>query len=209
MFQTRRIERQLYKCPEVDCSDYTEFPPLDKVDYMAMEQEYCEDSSLVHIFPFVRENDKGVWYIDIYVWDLMLYPEAFRRFVICSGYCLPEILEDSFFEYIRGDFICLDEEQMERFNDSVIEHFPECHYISYSGYYAGQALEHLYYASHKSGMREILYKADLNLIAYHLDEIPACNVVGSTPEAIVGHGIPLPLLRIMNHPFLIKNLFNE
>lgn len=210
MMQMRRIERLLCRCPELDCSDYAEFPMLDEVGFLAMEQEYCEDSSRVHIFPFVRVNSKGVYYIDVYVWDVTLYPEAFHRYIIYSGYCLPEILESSFLEYLKRDFICFDDVQMESFNKNIRSCFPDWHYVRYPDKYMGQALEHLYYASHRSGAKEILYKADLDQIAYYLDEIPLCNLIGSTPEAIIGHGMPLKLLRILNnHPKLIQNLFSE
>ena len=205
----RKIERRLCRCPEIDCSDDAGFPLPDEAEFKAMEQNYCEDLSRVYIFPFVRENKKGVWYVDVYVWDQMLYPEAFRRFIICTGYCLPEILESSFLEYIKGNFACLDKVQMERFNSSIISKFPDWHYVRYPASCIGQALEHIYYASHRSGMREILYKADLNLIAFYLDKIPSCNLIGSTPKEIIGRGMPLNLLRILNHPMLIENLFSE
>ena len=209
MMQVRKIERRLCKCPEIDCSDQTEFPPLNEAKFEAMEQKYGKDPSRVHIFPFIRKNVEGVWYVDVYVWDQMLYPEAFQRFIICTGYCLPEDLESSFLEYIRGGFVRFGRAEMERFNSSIISKFPEWHYYGYPGSCVGQALEHIYYASHRSGMREILYKADLSLIAFYLDEIPSCNLIGSTPEEIIGRGMPLKLLRILNQPGLIRNLFSE
>ena len=85
MMLIRKIERRLCKCPEIDCSDHARFPLPDEAEFKAMELDYCEDPSRVYIFPFVRENKKGVWYVDVYVWDQMLYPEAFRRFIICAG----------------------------------------------------------------------------------------------------------------------------
>ena len=101
MMQTRKIDRLLHKCPEVDCSDYATFPLLDDIALDVMELEFSKDSSEIYIFPFVR-NNKGVGYIEVYVWDLMLYPCLFQRFIICEGYCLPADLEDSFIRYIRG-----------------------------------------------------------------------------------------------------------
>ena len=56
----------------------------------------------------------------------------------------------------------------------------------------------MYFASHPSGAREILYKAELANIAYHLHQLPTYNIIGSTPEKIIGNKLPLKLLRILN-----------
>lgn len=68
---------------------------------------------------------------------------------------------------------------------------------------------HMYFASHPSGPREILYKAELANIAYYIDLVPAYDILGSTPEKIVGHGLPLKLLRILNRWDFIEYLFEE
>ena len=101
MVKKRNLERLLFYCPEVDCHDFAAFPLVSDDDFMIMEQEFYEDTSFVHIFPFVREKEDGKGFVDLYVWDLMLYPESYRRFVICDGYSLSEAEEAEFLEYVE------------------------------------------------------------------------------------------------------------
>lgn len=209
MIKKRNLERLLYSCPEVDCYDFAAFPQVSDDNFMVMEQEFCEDTSFVRIFPFVRETEDGKGYIDLYVWDLMLYPESYRGFVICDGYSLSEAEEVSFLEYINVDFICFSDEQIHKFNEKIVRRFPSWHYFDYSSEYMRDALKHMYFASHRSGAREILYKADLCRIAANLDEIPSYNMIGSNPESIIGYDLPLKLLRLLNQPDMISKLFAE
>ena len=208
--QTKRsIERLLFSCPEVNCSDYSVYPLVSYEEFMAMEQEFCAETSHVHIYPFVRKREDGKGYIDLYIWDLMLYPESFRRVIICDGYRLSEAEETGFFEYINSDFLFCDKEELKRLNEKIVQQFPSWHYVDYSSYHIREALDHMYFASHCSGAREILYKANLNRIAANLDKIPSYNMVGSNPESIIGYDLPLKLLRILNQPFLISRLYSE
>lgn len=208
MNNNRNLERLLFSCPEVDCHDFAAFPLVSDDEFMVMEQEFCEDTSFVHIFPFVR-REKGKGYIDLYVWDLMLFPDAYKRFVITDGFSLPGKEEEVFLEYINGNFIRFDDEQMQRMNEEVVRIFPSWHYVDYSSEYMSEALNHMYFASHRSGAREILYKADLHRIAANLEEIPSYNIIGTNPESIIGYDLPLKLLRILNQPAMISKLFTE
>lgn len=208
MIKKRNLERLLFSCPEVDCYDFAAFPMVSDDEFMVMEQEFCAETSHVHIFPFARQ-EKGKAYIDLYVWDLMLYPDAYKRFVISDGLSLPGEEEEVFLEYINGDFSLLEEEQMLRLNGKIKQQFPEWHYIDYSPEYMSAALNHMYFASHRSGAREILYKADLHRIAANLEEIPSYNIIGTNPESIIGYDLPLKLLRILNQPAMISKLFTE
>ena len=208
MIKKRNLERLLFSCPEVDCHDFAAFPMASDDEFMVMEQEFCAETSRVHIYPFVRQ-DKGKGYIDIYVWDLMLYPDAYKRFVIADGLSLPGEEEEVFLEYINDDFILLEEEQMLRLDGKIKQQFPEWHYIDYSPEYMSEALNHMYFASHRSGAREILYKADLYRIVANLEEIPSYNIIGTNPESIIGYDLPLKLLRILNQPAMISKLFTE
>ena len=54
---------------------------------------------------------------------------------------------------------------MVHFEHIVRRNFPEWHYAEYDKDEIGNALSHLYFASHRSGIREILYKAGLNNLA--------------------------------------------
>lgn len=130
-------------------------------------------------------------------------------YVICKGHSLPDELEDEFLSYTHSGKLCIDEDMMNKLNRRLPLLFPESHYHGYPQHKIGQALEHIYFTSFRSGMREILYKAELNNIAYDIEKVPDYNIVGTTPETIVSHGVPLRLLRIFNERFFIEDLFDQ
>ena len=205
----RRCERALHNCQEVNREDYVAYPLVDEIAFSVMEQEYLEDTSVAHVYPFARKNDNGIFFVDIYVWDVMLYPKEYSRFVITDGFRMSSEEENLFFQYLRSEFISWDEREMQQFNDRMQAMKHKWHYQSYSQYDMRHALEHIYFASHISGIREILYKADLNNIAYHIEKIASCNLIGSTPESIIGYGVTNRLLRILNQEAMLQYLFDE
>ena len=213
MFSARGIERSIYRNPEVETQDYESYPMQDEMDMMFMETEYFSESDKVHIFPYVSCTENGLPYIELYVWDCMLYPFVFKRYLICEGKCLSEEAEEELLHYIKEakcrDAVVMPESFMEKLHDGVSKYFPSWHYINYSPYHVSEALTHLDFASHRSGVREILYKAQLYNIAYNIEAVPGYNMIGSNPTAIIGYDLPLKLLRILNLPSLIHNLFAE
>lgn len=213
MFSARGIERSIYRNIEVEMQDYESYPMIDEMEMMFMETEYFSESDKVHIFPYVSCTENGLPYIELYVWDCMLYPFVFKRYLICEGKCLSEEAEEELLHYIKEakcrDAVVMPESFMEKLHDGVSKYFPSWHYINYSPYHVSEALTHLYFASHRSGVREILYKAQLYNIAYSIEAVPGYNMIGSNPTAIIGYDLPLKLLRILNLPSLIHNLFEE
>lgn len=91
----------------------------------------------------------------------------------------------------------------------MLDSFPQWHCVPYSSEDLGRCIEHIYYASHRSGPKEILYKAGLENIAYNLDRIPKVNLIGSTASKIVGYDFSIKLLRILNQSELIDALYEE
>ena len=83
-----KLERLLFSCPEIDYQDLDTYPLVSDEDRHYMETDFYEDTSCVHLYPYVRKNAAGTPFIDVYVWDQMLYPEMCRRFIICEGYRL-------------------------------------------------------------------------------------------------------------------------
>ena len=106
----RNIERMLFLCPEVDSSDHSVYPPVSPEEFMVMEQAFCEDTSQVYLYPFVRQTETGRAYVDLYVWDYLLYPDRCRRYVISEGYRLPEEEEEAFLLYMGGRCRRMDDE---------------------------------------------------------------------------------------------------
>jgi len=214
MFSTRALERALYRNREIDCLDYDKYPEVSDESFFQMECCFLTDEERVHIFPFVSCNLCGKAYVEIYVWDCELYPQAYyKRFVITDGLRLREADENEYLHYIREakrqDSAIVSDYYMENLYEAVNKYFPSWHYKNYSSFNLSRALSHLYFASHRSGAREILYKSELYNIAYSLDSIPEYNIIGSSPTSIIDFGMPLKLLRILNHPYLIGNLFND
>ena len=189
------FERMIKRCPEVDCDDLERYPLASKREFSMMERKLS--------FPFVsffdRIRDDGSRYVEIYIWDPVVFDgEDYRRFIIEEGMCLPEDREKELMRYARGGRgqLLASDGELRYFCDVLREYFP---YLNYCGYEdPGKAIEHIYYASHRSGPKEILYKAGLGNIAYDLEIMEHYNFIGRTPSEIVGHNVPLKLLRILN-----------
>lgn len=211
MFSSRKIERELFKCPEIDSYDYSEYPLVEEIELAKMESEYNAFSDEVNIFPYVSTSSSGKTYIELYVWDCMLYPDGYKRFIICEGMRMTDEDEEIFLSYVEKINEDMDTQiyGMVHFEHIVRRNFPEWHYAEYDKDEIGNALAHLYFASHRSGIREILYKAGLNNIAFYVGRIQNINMIGSSPEKIFNSRFPMKLLRILNHENLVHNLFFE
>ena len=202
-----KLERLIFDCPEVDCLDYTTYPPLIENDFMLMHDLYLHDDGKVRSFFFLRETKQVGKYVEIYIWnkESELNP---TRFIIRPGYRLNEEYEEMLF-YAARSYITENEDYLDRVCEQLIREFPEWHLTNYMGIDGEMHLiDNLYYVSHRAGPREILYKAGLNWIAYYLDLLEY-NLIGKTPEQIVGHNVPnVRFLRVMNDPELFYNLCN-
>lgn len=201
----RNAERKVFSCPELDCEDHTAFPEASEEEFAAMESSYAEDPSMVCLYPFVREPADGKPYIELYFWDSMLYLESYKRFVIAEGFRMTEMDETDFLRYTGGGLFAY-QDTTETFLETADRLFPGWHLSGYDAGRIREALEHMYFASHRSGPREILYKAGLGNIAYHLDDMSEYNILGTTPAEIIGHGITLGMLRILNQPEFVREI---
>lgn len=189
------FERMIKRCPEVDCDDLERYPLASRSEFSEMERKL----GFPCVFFFERIRDDESRYIEIYIWDPVVFDgEEYRRFIIEEGMCLPEDREKELMRYARGGRgqLLASDGEMRYLSDVLREYFP---YLNYCGYEdPGKAIEHIYYASHRSGPKEILYKAGLGNIAYDLEIMEHYNFIGRTPSEIVGHNVPLKLLRILN-----------
>ncbi len=190
-----RFERVIGRCPEVDCDDLERYPLASRSEFSEMERKL----GFPCVFFFERIRDDESRYVEIYIWDPVVFDgEEYRRFIIEEGMRLPEDREKELMRYARrgrGMLLASDGE-MRYLCDVLREYFP---YLNYCGYEdPGKTIEHIYYASHRSGPKEILYKAGLSNIAYDLEIMEHYNFIGRTPSEIVGHNAPLRLLRILN-----------
>lgn len=214
MFSNRELERSIYVNTEANSRDYKFYPAVSEEEILDMENTFLSSGEKIYIFPYVSISSEGTPFVQIYVLDYMLYPFVFNRYIIRQGYCLNADDEREFLNYIeemRTKKCCslVSSENMQRLYDGVSVFFPSWHYINYTSNRICEALCHLYFASHYSGVREILYKSQLNYIAYNIDLVPEYNIIGSSPRTIIEHSLPMNLLRILNQPALVHNLFAE
>ena len=201
------LERIWNHTPIVESDNLSRYCPIDDITFMGMESDFINESSKFHLHVFYRMDSENQGYIDMYIWDWMLYPDTYRRIIIQNGFVLAEEDESLFIEYTRK----LESEGMfdrEEF-DHIKNHFSYVEDIRFSRrYYPSVALQAFYFSGHK-GVREILCKAGLDFISYHLEQIPGINLIGSTPASIVGYGVTNKFLRIVNTPEMVKCLFSE
>lgn len=159
MESSRKIERMIFKCPEVNCRDYDSFPLLDEDDYMGMCSDFSQHMYAIRMYLFVKESTNYGPYVDLYIWDITNL-DGYDHFVICDGFCLPEELETKFLEYALNKTLSISKLQFHEANERIIKAFPQWHYKDYRTEYIYIALQHLYFASHPCGPREILFKAE-------------------------------------------------
>lgn len=95
------LERIWYHTPIVESDNLSRYCPIDDFTFMGMESDYISESSKFHLHVFYRMDSENQWYIDMYVWDCMLYPEICRRIIIQNGFILAEEDESLFIEYTR------------------------------------------------------------------------------------------------------------
>lgn len=74
MTSIRDFERMLFRCPEVNVAEY---PLASYEEFLLMEQDFS--SEFVCVFPFVRNENGGKPFVEIYIWDVMLYPDAYKH----------------------------------------------------------------------------------------------------------------------------------
>lgn len=209
MDEARRIVRLFFTCPEADCNDYNSFPPLDEMDFIGMYSEYSLHSSEICLFIFVRESNSYGPFVDLYIWDAANI-DGYERFIVCDGRQLSELKEEKLIGYIRNSDIYIDAKEFHEANIKIAEVFPRWHYKDYRKKYLSLALQHMYYASHSCGPKEILFKAEgLEFIAANIDKLPSYNILGTTPSSIIDKDIPLKLLRILDREALFDMLCEQ
>lgn len=200
----RTIERVIYKNPTIDKDSY---PALDNC-----ETELLEIDSLTFDYGvgnlcsvYIREFEDS-WFVDVYYFRCH-DDNGFDRkyFVIAPGYQMSEENEDTLFDLNEDIFVMYNNRTCEDFYAAINRVAPELHVLPYAD--ISKALLHVYFASRRSGMRELLYKAGLNYIAAHLSEIDGFNIV----PANIGQAfdVPVKMMRKLNHKDGIKALSSD
>ena len=192
MYFLKNIDRILYQSDD-NCNVF--YPIILDEDFTYMAIESVAHNSYVMCFLYFRGMGAD-HYLDIYVWDNML-TEGYKRFVIQQGFSLAEGVEEVFLEYLNRDDILVEDASYKYCVNRIREEYPEIHLQDYTDW--RQTLLHAYYTLHKSGPYEILFKANLNFLATRLGCINEYNLIGTSPEKILG--VQLGMLRAMNSLF--------
>lgn len=167
------------------------YPLIEKDNYVHMEKTVTLSDSAVICFPYFRYHQNKP-YIDIYIWDDSLQ-ERCKRFAFAENAILNEKEEKQFLSYCEKQ-IAIDECSLQLLVKKVNEELPKLHLIRYED--KRHILLHLYYTMHRSGVYEILYKANLDYLAGSLDAMDSYNLIGTSPQMIFD--VQTGMLRSLN-----------
>ena len=156
------IEKIWNNTPIIESENLSRYYPIDEITFMGMETDFVNESSKFHLHVFDRMDSENQRYIDVYIWDCLLYPNIIRRIIIQDGFILAEEDENLFIEYTRRleNEGIYDEDEFnlvrKHFLYAVDKRFKKCDYPSVM-------LQAIYFSGHK-GVRK--YYARLDWISY-------------------------------------------
>ncbi len=192
MFKNRYRERKVFPCPVLKIRDKERFS-VNKGALKMLERKHRLNPDISWAIAEVRKDEEGSPYVDIYTVDWLT---GYRHFIIFPGYCMSEKEEKAFLHFTYQPEVIMDSKSFGKLNRDIPNVFPEWHWPGYVASETGVALQHLYFASHWNGPREILVKAGIPLVSFMLDSFFEYDMYGSTPSEIVH--LPLRLLRVFS-----------
>lgn len=192
---SRRIERMFFNNPTINAEDY---PPLEEALFEIQEMEsmtfdYSFDS-LCYIY--VRDHNER-WFVDVYCYYASYEDNIIhmKRFVIVPGCQMTEKDEENFFAFVNSNCVMFNTRTCRDYIKKINYLAPDIHIKTYKD--IGLALFHTYYASFRSGIRELLLKAGLEYIAIDLSYVDGWNIIARNIED--AFGVPIKLLRKLNY----------
>jgi len=202
-----KIERIMMNNPIADPNNIEKYTLIDDISFLNMETEYFSDTSKFHLHIFCRNDVTNNMYLDLYVWDCILYPELYHRFVIQDNLLMTIEDEELFIKYtasIKEAGVC-DQSDVE----VLLKAFSsEVGVDSIDGNQVGRLIQRAYYKS-LSCARGVLYNEGLDIIAYNFDRIPDVNLIGSNSVEIIGRRVNPKILKILNNDDLVHVLFSD
>jgi len=180
-------------------------PCVTSTDMRVLQQVYKEHSDSLCVFIFVRQNENNNTYLEIDFYKDINWPYKLKQFNIYQGFRFTEDEEEEFMTLIHKRKLYIEPQIFTEAKERIDIVFPEWNMNSEQD--IGRYLDNLYFVSHRSGPKEIMYKSGLKNLAYELDLIEDYNLIGSSPQEILE--MPLPLCRIMNEFGDVKRISNE
>lgn len=205
MSDNNKISKQLNNCPVYDMADSDIKPPtVLEADLAVMDAVYVNHPNKILIYPKISHVDDRV-FIEIYAYNKIKFPVKFyKRFLLLEGFSLDETSENEFIRFIKEDNLFIEQNDIVAFQEALLEAFPKVNIPVYSPNEVGIMLENVYYTLF-NGPKKVLFEAGLYRIAFDLDNIDDFNIIGNTPEEILG--VSSRCLKLLND-FDLTNRLN-
>lgn len=195
------------------------FSPLEpgEEELLFMEESLVDYSFAISCTPYVRCKDDDSWFVDIYfayhreTYSFLPQDESDvneivrKRLIIVPGACMTEE-DETFLEDVikKGVYIEFNERVSSFFYDDIRKIAPELNLTDYVN--IGWSIRHVYYASHRSGLSEQLYKCGLGSIAYYLETVDYQIFATNIEDAFQ---VPLSLIRKLNYMEGIRTILSS
>lgn len=202
------IVRNMYICPIIAPEEiHYEYPAVSEEQEMLMSLQYDEESGKQQIFGSVRLDNHGHRFVEVIAYDKKRYrTRGYRRFIFKKNFRMSAMDEDVFVRITKGK-VQIDASEFVFFQEQIRDYCPELRLKVYEENEIGLFLQHIYFATHRSGPKEILFKAGLHKIAFEMDSIQEYNLIGGSPETILG--LPLKMLRVFDRPGFVQKLYTS
>lgn len=211
----RLTERAIINVLDITDEKKNTYPKLDPLDegILSMQEELIRNTKDILCTPHVRTKEDGSWFVDLYfsyqknmkAGEDTPYEDDIctERLIIAPGYRMAE-KDEIFLEniYRKKSHVIYSESAASFFENDINDVAPELHLQHYEDFL--DAIKHVYYASHKSGVLELLYKSNLAVIAKHLEKFSDYNILACNLEE--AFSLPVNLLRKLNHDEAIEHL---
>lgn len=141
--------------------------------------------------------------LEIYVVDQSL-EEKYMRFIIDERYIMSASEEQMLNQYCFVQNICASETMRRNLFEKYNKKYPDTHLMNYENIFL--LLNHLYYAIVRRGVKELLYKSGLHMIAMHYSDLETANInlIGDSPSEMFE--MPINLLRALNTEYGVRLL---
>lgn len=196
-------ERQIFACKETNCEDYQTYSECCSAlgNYL---YSHTKDDSKTYILGFVFDTVDKEKYIAVFRINYS-FNDIAKRYIIHPGHRLSEADEELLLNDLDSDVVC------DNYDDllaDVRKAFPEWGLDNVDYGSVKDLLEHCYYASFP-GPKGILAKNQLLVIGRNINHIPSYNLMGKSPEEILGRNLSKHMLRVLNDKNMVSCLYND
>lgn len=201
----RKIERTFFRNPTLSIASY---PLLDRELFEIQESESLTfDYSVNSLCYIYIRKFNGNWFVDIYLYYINYFDNQIhrRRFIIAPGLQMDEKEEERFWGLMKMDSILFETRVYADYVQEISHMAPDTNMRPYKD--LRLALFHTYFASFKSGIRELLLKSGLEYVAMDVATVDGWNIIADNIEE--AFGLPINLLRKFNYPGGLQNAISN